>query len=64
MTIYLSSNLPNLRIEKKLSASNKGNQSDHRWNDHVQNTIYLIIQEAYLTKVSEEIDGKVTKEQF
>ena len=53
-----------LRNEKKLAAMNKENHEDHLKNIQARNTSSPRSQENYLTQVSEEIEGRVTKNFF
>ena len=50
-----------LRNKKKLAALNKENCEEHPRSNLEQNSNVPRSQEDYLTQVSEEIEGKVTK---
>ena len=49
------------RNKKKLAASNKKNCDEHPRSNLAQNLIVPRSQEDYITQVSEEIEGRVTK---
>ena len=49
------------RNKKKLAALNKGNCEEHPRSNLAQNSNVPRSQEDYITQVSEEIEGKVTK---
>ena len=51
-----------LRSNKKLAALNRTNCEEHPRNNMTQNSNVPKSQENYLTQVSDEIEGKVTKE--
>ena len=53
--------MASLRNQKKLAAMNRENHEDHPRNIQARNTIFPWIQENYITQVSEEIEGRVTK---
>ena len=50
-----------VRIKRKLAALNKENCEEHPWSKLAQNSIVPRSQEKYITQVSEEIDGRVTR---
>ena len=50
-----------LRNKKKLAALNKENCEEHPMNNLAQNSNVLRSEEDYITQVSEEIGGRVTK---
>ena len=50
-----------LRNKKKLAALNKENCEEHPWSNLVQNSNVPRSKEDYITQVSQEIEGKVTK---
>ena len=49
------------RNKRKLAASNKENCEEHPRSNLAQNSNIPRSQEDYITQVSEEIEGKVTK---
>ena len=49
------------RNKRKLAALNKENCEEHPWSNLAQNSRAHRSQEEYITQVSEEIEGKVTK---
>ena len=49
------------RNKRKLAASNKENREEHPGSNLAQNSNVPRSQEDYLTQVSEEIEGRVTK---
>ena len=49
------------RNKKTLAALNKENCEEHPRSNLAQNSIALRSQEDYITQVSEEIEGRVTK---
>ena len=49
------------RIKKKLAALNKENYEEHPRSNLAQNSNVPRSQEDYITQVSEEIEGTVTK---
>ena len=51
-----------LRNKKKLAALNKENCEEHPGSNLAQNSNVPRSQEDYITQVSEEIEGRVTKE--
>ena len=52
---------PPLRIKRKLAAFNKKNHEKHPRSNQVRDINVPRTQEDYITKVSEEIDGRITK---
>ena len=50
-----------LRNKRKLTAITKETQEEHPWNGQSRNTSVPRIIEEYITQVSEEIEGRVTK---
>ena len=50
-----------LRNKKKLAALNKENCEEHPWSNLAQNSNVPRSQEDYITQVSEENEGRVTK---
>ena len=50
-----------LRNKKKLAAWNKQNCEKHAWSNLAQNSNVARSQEDYITQISEEIEGRVTK---
>ena len=50
-----------LRNKKKLAALNKENCEEHPRNNMAQNSNVPRSQEGYITQISEEIEGRVTK---
>ena len=50
-----------LRNKRKLAAVTKETQEDHPRNGQLRNTSVPRINEEYITQVSEEIEGRVTK---
>ena len=50
-----------LRIQKKLSALNKEICEEHPKSNLAQNSNVPRLQEDYITQVSKEIEGRVTK---
>ena len=61
LIIFPSSNIATLRNERTLAAINKDNHQDHSSNNQAENINSPRIQEDYITQVSEEIEGRVTK---
>ena len=53
-----------LRNKRKLAAINTDLHEDHPRNFQARNKISLRIQEDYITELSEEIDGWVTKKLY
>ena len=51
-----------LRNKRKCAATNRDNHEDHPRNNQARNTNSPRVQEDYITQVSEETGGKVTKE--
>ena len=49
------------RNKRKLAALNKENCEEHPWSNLAQNSSAPRSQEDYITQVSEEIEGRVTK---
>ena len=49
------------RNERKLAALNKENCEEHPWSNSAQNSNVLRSQQDYITQVSEEIEGRVTR---
>ena len=49
------------RNKKKLAALNKGNCEEHPMSNLAQNSSAPRSQEDYITQVSEDIEGRVTK---
>ena len=50
-----------LKYKRKLAAMNKENCEEHPRNNLAENSNVLRSQEDYITQVSEEIEGRVTK---
>ena len=50
-----------LRNKRKLAALEKETQEEHPRNSQSRNTLVPRISEEYITQVSEEIEGRVTK---
>ena len=50
-----------LRNDRKLAALNKENCEENLRNNPAQNTSVAKSQEEYITQVSEEIEGRITK---
>ena len=50
-----------LRNKRKLAAITRETQEEHPWNGQSRNTFVPRINEDYITQVSEEIEGRVTK---
>ena len=50
-----------LRIRRKLATINRDSHEDHLRNNQARNTNSPRIQEAYITQVSEEIEGRLAK---
>ena len=53
-----------LRIKRKLAALNMENCEEHTSSYLAQNSNVPRLQEDYITQVSEEIEGRVTKKLF
>ena len=53
-----------LRNKRKLAAVTRETQEEHPRNGQSRNTSVLRINEEYITQVSEEIEGRVTKKLF
>ena len=53
--------MANLRFKTKLAAINRDKHEEHPRNNQARDTIVPRNQEDYMTKLSEEIEGRVTK---
>ena len=53
-----------LRNKRKLAAVTRETQEEHPWNVQSRNTFVPRINEEYITQVSEEIEGRVTRKLF
>ena len=50
-----------LRTDRKLEAVNRENDEEHPWNIQAREPNVPRTQKKYITQVSEEIEGRVTK---
>ena len=50
-----------LRNKRKLAAINRNNYEDHHRNNQARNTNSPRVQEKFIIQVSEEIEGRLTK---